>query len=415
MRTFILISLVLNVGLALALGIAVLKQRSPVSAKIGAEEAHHEPKAAAAPTTEPATDNKAAVSSTAKPAFNWRNVESPDYKVYIANLRSLHCPESTIADIIIADVNKYYRNKLAPFRKPADNVYKFWQSYNTQNKKDPEFEKLQRETAKEKNNLLKELLGKSYKEESNKLSEWPRESSDPFFQTLSQEKRDRMTEITEKFSEMRNEIYQRTRGMQDDEDRQALKKISQEQTAELAKIFTPDELFEYQLRTSDTVQNARWNELQGFEANEDEFRAIMKAKLLTESPDSGDPTLSKDERARQAMKANDDLMSILGEDRYKEYNLNKNWEYRNLRNIVEKNGGDRKIAQQLYSLKDDVQKAITQVKSDRSLTTEQRNQKLAAIKTEIERTLIESMTERGYKSFKRSASWLRDLPSGTKP
>src|SRR6516162_1933421 len=36
--------------------------------------------------------------------FSWRDVESPDYPVYIANLRAIGCPEQTIRDLIIADV-----------------------------------------------------------------------------------------------------------------------------------------------------------------------------------------------------------------------------------------------------------------------------------------------------------------------
>src|SRR3569623_2104048 len=37
--------------------------------------------------------------------ISWSHVESPDYATYIANLRSIGCPEQTIRDIIIADVN----------------------------------------------------------------------------------------------------------------------------------------------------------------------------------------------------------------------------------------------------------------------------------------------------------------------
>src|SRR5215472_8944655 len=45
--------------------------------------------------------------------FSWQEVESPDYPTYVANLRSIGCPEQTIRDIIIADVNGLYARKLA--------------------------------------------------------------------------------------------------------------------------------------------------------------------------------------------------------------------------------------------------------------------------------------------------------------
>src|SRR2546427_9193911 len=45
--------------------------------------------------------------------FSWREVESDDYPTYIANLRDIGCPEQTIRDIIIADVNGLYTRRRA--------------------------------------------------------------------------------------------------------------------------------------------------------------------------------------------------------------------------------------------------------------------------------------------------------------
>src|SRR5436190_24072996 len=45
--------------------------------------------------------------------FSWSEVESSDYPTYIANLRNIDCPEQTIRDIIIADVNALYARRLA--------------------------------------------------------------------------------------------------------------------------------------------------------------------------------------------------------------------------------------------------------------------------------------------------------------
>ena len=45
--------------------------------------------------------------------FSWSELESPDYAKYIANLRDIACPEQTIRDIIIADVNALYARRQA--------------------------------------------------------------------------------------------------------------------------------------------------------------------------------------------------------------------------------------------------------------------------------------------------------------
>jgi hypothetical protein len=41
-------------------------------------------------------------------SFTWRQIESSDYRAYIANIRSIGCPEQTIRDIIVADVHGLY-------------------------------------------------------------------------------------------------------------------------------------------------------------------------------------------------------------------------------------------------------------------------------------------------------------------
>ncbi|NBV23946.1 MAG: hypothetical protein EBS05_18760 [Proteobacteria bacterium] len=56
--------------------------------------------------------------------FHWRQVESSSYPVYIANLRSIGCPEATINDIISADLKALFdarrTNALAATNGPEE-------------------------------------------------------------------------------------------------------------------------------------------------------------------------------------------------------------------------------------------------------------------------------------------------------
>ena len=45
--------------------------------------------------------------------FTWNEIESRDYPAYIANLRAIGCPESTIRDIIVAEVNQLFARRRA--------------------------------------------------------------------------------------------------------------------------------------------------------------------------------------------------------------------------------------------------------------------------------------------------------------
>jgi hypothetical protein len=47
----------------------------------------------------------APATSPAPAAFHWSQLESTDYRTYVANLRSIGCPEQTVRDIVTADLD----------------------------------------------------------------------------------------------------------------------------------------------------------------------------------------------------------------------------------------------------------------------------------------------------------------------
>lgn len=56
---------------------------------------------------------------------DWNQVESDDYRKYIANLRAIGCPETTIRDIIIADVNKLFEARELALMGPRPK-FEYW-------------------------------------------------------------------------------------------------------------------------------------------------------------------------------------------------------------------------------------------------------------------------------------------------
>ncbi|MDB6110242.1 MAG: hypothetical protein JWR69_1992 [Pedosphaera sp.] len=58
---------------------------------------------------------EAALQAESKP-FHWSQLEAADYRVYVANLRAIGCPELTIRDIISADVDGLYSEKRQALR-----------------------------------------------------------------------------------------------------------------------------------------------------------------------------------------------------------------------------------------------------------------------------------------------------------
>src|SRR5437867_3702515 len=98
-----------------------------------------------------------------RPPFHWSQVESRDYRQYIANLRSIGCPEQTIRDIILADVNKLFEPREAPFKAQlAGFQAQPWNDPSTEpgnSKEQFALRKQLREVEKEKQAVIKDLLG----------------------------------------------------------------------------------------------------------------------------------------------------------------------------------------------------------------------------------------------------------------
>lgn len=101
--------------------------------------------------------------------FSWQEVESDDYPTYIQNLRDIACPEQTIRDIIIADVNALYARRRALEVVTADQQW--WRAAPDTNVLQAAELKL-RQLEQERRNLLTTLLGPNW--ESGDLVSLPR-------------------------------------------------------------------------------------------------------------------------------------------------------------------------------------------------------------------------------------------------
>lgn len=102
MKTILRISLIFNLALLSSLIFFLTHQRRPASAPAPAlpEAGPSAPAAAPAP---PAT------SDTESSSFRWDQlIAAKDYRIYIANLRAIGCPEATIEDIVRGDTDRAF-------------------------------------------------------------------------------------------------------------------------------------------------------------------------------------------------------------------------------------------------------------------------------------------------------------------
>lgn len=414
MKKLLFTSLVLNLAMAGALLWLFEQRPAPRDQKSPSE-------AAGAPANPAPTEtHDTAMIAPEEPqptvtSLDWRTVESADYKKYIANLRSIGCPEETIRDIITADVNKLFESRRREL-STSTNQFQFWKAGNVfGDMMNPERMEQMQELSKEKRALLKELLGVAPDEKIDMFA-----GMNPFEAMLDFLPSTKQNQVMELYMKFQSKIAKTFGGgAPDAEDMKAMQKVQREMETEMAALLTPQEYEDYQLRMSQTAMMMRM-QLASFEPNEQEFRDIFKLKKPFDDEYSsmfGRPATDKTEREKRSAaetEMKNQLKTLLGDARYAEYERAQDYNYQTLYRITEKNGLPKESAVKVYDMKKMAEDQANKVRQDKSLTPEQRTAALTGIRTETETSIQSVLGEKGFKSYQGQAYWLRGISPNPK-
>ncbi len=349
--------------------------------------------------------------------FNWSNMESADYKAYIANLRAIGCPEETVRDIIIADVDKLFASRLRAQSAGQKMELKYWEpdpvewseSFGQENWKQ------ERAVEKEKQALLKELLGIDINSERRKIA-GREDIMEKRLHFLPAAKREQVKSLLEEFADQeqtfREKALQRD-GILNAEDYAALKQIRQVRQAELEKILSPHEAELFELWTSDAAMAAR-HALGGLDnPSEQDFLAIYKAHkrfeadIKSESVDLAD-LAAREKWEKVSTEIEDQIKSQLGEGRYSEYLRGKDHDYRQLVEISRRYNLPSETSSKVYGIRKSAETQTIKIQADESLSQEKRRSLIEEIRQNAGKTVKELLGEDGYKLYRRTenAGWL---------
>lgn len=364
-------------------------------------------------------------SSTARPAhpatlagkdFNWSNIESDDYKQYIANMRAAGVPEETIRDIIIADVNKLYAARIAALR-PLAADFKFWKTYDREARNaERERSQKERELQQEKRALIKELLGVDLDAEiARQNGERDRDAIRYGF--LSPEKQEQLKALQEKYRDQERALFANGGGFTP-ENRAKFVALRAQQEAEMSALLTPAEFEEYQLRSSYTARNLRDN-LTSFQPTEQEFREIFKLRKAFDDQygmmrgGGGDDALRQArDQARQALE--EQLKALLGDQRFKDYTLAQDDQYRNIYDFAQDNNLTADTVQKMYDVRVAAEAERQRIQSDLSLSPDQRQAQLTALANQTKQALGTFLGLDTFNTYQQSEGrWLNRLDSSS--
>jgi len=347
--------------------------------------------------------------------FRWGSVESDDYRHYIANLREIGCPEETIRDIIIADVNKLYAGRLAALY-PSPQDFKWWQTDDRSNRDERrDRERKRRDLNEEKRALVKELLGVDLETE---MAKWEGRPDDDAWRTgfLSAEKQQAVQAWQEKFREMERTAFAEMRENRGSpEARAKMLALRAQREAELAQILGPQDFQEYQLRNSATARDMR-DSLGSFSPSEDEFKKIFELRENFNSQfgfgRGGNDDAAREQRRAAEQQLDQQLQATLGE-RYADYKLAQDDRYREIYDFTARLNLPKETAQSVYDIQQTVEQQRQQVMNNQGMSAEERAATLAQMAQVTKETLAQTLPQQAYDQYLKSdeARWLQRLTS----
>ncbi len=314
MKTLLTLVVSASVSLNIALGLAYyLKPARPVP--IAGPSGREAPgPGSPADVLEKVVTNVVIVTKGAEP-FDWRTVESEDYRQYVANLRAIGCPEKTLRDIIMADVTELFRERA---RGSTSNRFEYWKPGVLGNMHDEKRVAQQQEQAKQRREVLASLLGESYSDKTDPAAGQivsPMEQMTGDF--LSPEKQASMKALEVKYA---NRLV-KAAGKGGGEDSEAMRQVIADKDAEMLTLLSPEEKYEYDLRLSQPAILLRMN-MGEFEPTEAEFREMFNTtKKFTDKFGMG--VIARLGNAQpgdgQANEMLDAMKNVLGEQRFQEF------------------------------------------------------------------------------------------------
>jgi len=252
-------------------------------------------------------------------AFHWSQVESSDFQQYMANLRAVGCPEETIRDLVIAEINKLYSPKFAALMTQAQH-YDYWKPASKKSREG--LAKQLNSLRAEKRELLKTLLGI----DSDPGEQWANITVDELvaqgrFAFLSAEKQKLVQDILARYDLSQDADPKRTR---------------EKRREELAQVLSPDGLYQFDLRDSNAADSVR-SRFGDADLSEAEYKKLFDLRKAYEDAvgavaDNSDPEKArKRSEARRALE--DAYKTALGDQRMDEVTRQQDSGWRSLTQI----------------------------------------------------------------------------------
>ena len=168
--------------------------------------------------------------------------------------------------------------------------------------------------------------------------------------------------------------------------------------------------------------NSLRTQIAGFDPSEEEFLKVFQ--LRKPFDDEFSPMLRANEteadrrRREEAEKQlKEQIKQSLGPQRYAEYERAQDYSYQQIYSSVKSAELGTAAANQVYEMKKLAEEQARKIRSDRTMTAEQRTSTLNAIRQETEKSLQGVLGEKGWEQYNRpmNTRWLNNMTPAPRP
>jgi LysM repeat protein len=294
-------------------------------------------------------------------------------------------PETTIRDIIVADIDQLFSK-----RKREDDTkqdMEWWRSTPSYEVQSNALARVQIIEA-ERNALLTRLLGENWDKGRTEQQRTPLVLAGPVLGNLSDEVKASVQDVATQ-SRDRVSAYLAEREAKGERPSVAeLARIREETRQQLAAVLNPQQLEEFLLRYSENASRLR-KELTGFNPTSDEFRSVFRVVDQIDREiqlRSGGDDLAA-QRARQNLEQQRlaAIRNVVGAERFEAYQTAQDPAYHEALVAAQKAGGSDETAMALYEIQKATADELNRIRSDTTLTLAQKQQLLRDAQQEQEK------------------------------
>ena len=350
------------------------------------------------------------VTNTVVKQMTWETVEASSYLDYIDNLRRIGCPEETIRDIILADVNKLYKTK----RRAASGQkkFEFWKANAMFGMgMDKDNVETMRELNAERDELLKQLgIESSFESEMSLIL-------NPLQQSLGFLPEQKQVAVMKELQGIQSRIAELSED--GSADIEMVWKAQRETEESIKGMLSEDEYTGYLLRRSNTAHQLR-SQIAGFDPSEEEFRTVFKLKRAFDE-EYGEIGINLDlleEQLKAQKTLNEQIRQSLGDERYADYERAQDYQFQQIHSSLKKADLGTGEAIQVYDMQKVAQDAALQLRGNQTLNEAERRERLRQIRNETESAIQQVVGTEGWEKFNRPSNtrWLQSIsPNEPKP